>query len=66
LFCIAIISSGFGTNDMSKVKIKTKPKPNIIYFFVDDCGYGYLGGYGKKEIQRPAIAKMAKDGMRFT
>lgn len=66
LFCIAIISFGFGTNDMSKVKIKTKPKPNIIYILVDDMGYGDLGCYGQKEIQTPAIDKMAKDGMRFT
>lgn len=42
-------------------------KPNIVYFFVDDMGYGdasCLNPHGK--IQTPNIDRLAKEGMTFT
>jgi arylsulfatase A-like enzyme len=41
-------------------------KPNIIYIYADDLGYGELGSYGQKIIKTPNLDKMAKEGMRFT
>jgi len=41
-------------------------RPNIIYFFVDDMGYGdasCLNGEGK--IQTPNIDRLAREGMVF-
>ena len=40
------------------------PKPNIIFIFADDLGYGDLGIYGSR-IQTPNINQMAKEGVRF-
>ncbi|MDP6468965.1 MAG: arylsulfatase [Pirellulaceae bacterium] len=48
---------------------KSRPvgeKPNIIYFMVDDLGYGELGCYGQKKIKTPYIDAFASEGMRFT
>lgn len=48
-------------------KAKTAPlRPNIIYIYADDMGYGELGCYGQQKIKTPHIDKMAKEGLRFT
>jgi arylsulfatase len=41
-------------------------KPNIVYIFADDLGYGDLGCYGQKKIETPNIDALAKEGMKFT
>ncbi len=41
-------------------------KPNIVFLFADDLGYGDLGCYGQKEIKTPYLDRMAAEGMRFT
>jgi arylsulfatase A len=41
-------------------------KPNIIYIYADDLGYGELGSYGQKKIKTPYLDQMAREGMRFT
>src|SRR5678816_776367 len=41
-------------------------KPNIIFIFADDLGYGDVGCYGQQKIETPNIDKLAQKGMRFT
>ncbi|MEO9020696.1 MAG: arylsulfatase [Ginsengibacter sp.] len=41
-------------------------KPNIVYIFADDLGYGDLGCYGQTKIETPNIDALAKKGMLFT
>lgn len=41
-------------------------KPNIIYFLVDDMGFGDLSLCGQKSFKTPNIDKLAADGMFFT
>lgn len=41
-------------------------KPNIIYIYADDLGYGELGCYGQEKIHTPNIDRLAKEGIRFT
>lgn len=41
-------------------------KPNIIYIYADDLGYGELGSYGQQKIKTPHLDKMAAEGIRFT
>ncbi|MBB2145150.1 sulfatase-like hydrolase/transferase [Pedobacter sp. LMG 31464] len=41
-------------------------KPNVIYIYADDLGYGDLSCYGAKKIQTPNIDKLAASGIRFT
>lgn len=43
-----------------------KAKPNIIYIYADDMGYGELGCYGQQKIRTPNLDKLAKEGIRFT
>jgi arylsulfatase len=41
-------------------------RPNIVYIFADDLGYGDLGCYGQTKIETPNIDALAKKGMLFT
>jgi arylsulfatase A len=41
-------------------------KPNVIYIYADDLGYGELGVYGQTKIKTPFLDAMAKEGIRFT
>jgi arylsulfatase A-like enzyme len=41
-------------------------KPNILFLFADDLGYGELGCYGFKEVPTPNIDTIAANGIRFT
>ncbi len=57
-----MIMTGF-TNIQAKSKGK---KPNIIFIFADDWGYGDLSGHGSSFVKTPHIDKMASEGIDFT
>ena len=41
-------------------------RPNILFIFADDWGYGDLGCYGNTEVQTPNLDKLASQGTRYT
>lgn len=41
-------------------------KPNVIFIYVDDLGYGDLGSYGATKIKTPHLDRLAEEGTRFT
>jgi arylsulfatase A len=41
-------------------------KPNIIYIYADDMGYGELGSYGQQKIKTPNLDQITKEGIKFT
>ncbi|MDA7921125.1 sulfatase-like hydrolase/transferase [Verrucomicrobiales bacterium] len=41
-------------------------RPNIIFFYADDMGYGDLACYGSEVAQTPRIDQLAAEGTRFT
>ncbi|WP_068471683.1 arylsulfatase [Saccharicrinis aurantiacus] len=45
---------------------KVEQKPNIIYFLVDDMGYGDLGCYGQTKFETPNLDQLAAEGIKFT
>ncbi|HSV11334.1 MAG TPA: sulfatase-like hydrolase/transferase, partial [Hanamia sp.] len=50
----------------AQVKKEKIQRPNIVYIFADDLGYGDLGCYGQTKIETPNIDGLAKIGMLFT
>jgi arylsulfatase A-like enzyme len=44
----------------------TSAKPNIIFIYSDDLGYGDLSCYGATNIKTPNIDRLAANGLRFT
>lgn len=57
---VALTSCGQGLKD------NTKNKPNILFIFADDWGFGDLGCYGHTEAITPNLDKLATQGTRFT
>jgi arylsulfatase A len=41
-------------------------KPNIIFIYADDLGYGDLSCYGATAVRTPNIDKLSKGGLKFT
>ena len=54
LFCLLSVSSF------------SQKRPNVVFIYVDDLGYGDLSCYGATKISTPNIDKLAKQGIRFT
>lgn len=42
------------------------PRPNVVFFLVDDLGWADLGCYGSTLHETPHIDKLAASGLRFT
>lgn len=42
------------------------PKPNFIFFLVDDLGYSDVGCFGSDYYETPNIDRIASEGMKFT
>lgn len=48
-------------------QVQTIPvKPNVVFIYADDIGYGDLSCNGAKTIQTPNVERLAKQGVRFT
>lgn len=43
-----------------------RKRPNIVFIFADDLGWGDLGCYGHPSIKTPNIDRLAKEGILFT
>ena len=41
-------------------------RPNIVFIYADDLGYGDVSAYGATTIRTPNIDRLANDGLRFT
>lgn len=41
-------------------------RPNILFVFVDDLGYGDLGVTGNRLVATPNLDRLAREGVRFT
>ncbi len=44
----------------------TPEKPNIVYMYADDLGYGDVSCYGARRVRTPNIDRMAASSVRFT
>lgn len=59
------------TGCKSKVEKEVAPvenseKPNIVFIYMDDLGYGDMSAYGATEISTPNMDALANGGVRFT
>ena len=41
-------------------------RPNFVFIFADDLGWGDLGCYGNRQIKTPNLDELARKGMLFT
>ncbi len=74
-FLKSCVASGLFAGSASAVQIVPKPaketartvskRPNIIFIFADDWGYGDLGIHGSVFCKTPHLDRMAKEGIDF-
>ena len=41
-------------------------RPNVIFIYADDIGYGDVSSYGAVAVRTPNIDRLAREGLRFT
>ncbi|HEX7366800.1 MAG TPA: arylsulfatase [Pelobium sp.] len=46
--------------------LKAQEKPNVVFIYCDDLGYGDISCNGATKIKTPNIDRIAKNGIRFT
>lgn len=61
---LAVIPLGCFSQNSFAQKLATKP--NVVYIYGDDVGYGDLGCNGAKTISTPNVDRLAKQGVLFT
>src|SRR5664279_3321984 len=61
---LAVIPLGFLTQNCFAQK--PVEKPNVVFIYADDIGYGDLSCNGAKTIKTPNVELLAKQGVRFT
>ena len=64
LLVFAVIGCKNNTSKEKTTETETK-KPNIVFIYTDDLGYGDVSAYGATEIKTPAIDKLAAEGILF-
>lgn len=48
------------------MQLAAQQKPNVIFIYADDLGYGDVSSYGATKISTPNLDKLASQGIRFT
>jgi len=61
VFFCGIAVSAMGADSTAQ----NSTKPNIVFIFADDMGYGDVGAYGAPAIKTPNIDRMAAEGAKF-
>ncbi len=60
-----LVTSCTSSQKDHKLKNKTE-KPNIVFIYVDDLGYGDLSCYGAEKVNTPNVDQLAENGLKFT
>jgi arylsulfatase A-like enzyme len=54
------------TSNKAELTTMKVEKPNIIFIYMDDLGYGDMSAYNSGTLQTPNFDKLANGGIRFT
>ena len=49
-----------------RLTAQTSQKPNIVFIYADDVGYGDLSCYGASRVRTPNLDRLAAGGVRFS
>ena len=65
-FSLLLLGISACGNPKEKEQVLQEKRPNILFIFADDWGYGDLGCYGSTEVATPNIDKLATQGTMYT
>lgn len=63
---VVLLSFSCQTQRAKETAQQVDERPNIIFIFADDWGYGDLGAYGATEVMTPNLNKLAAQGTKYT
>jgi arylsulfatase A-like enzyme len=65
--CGATVASVVWSSSRAANSATPKPeRPNFVFIFADDLGWGDLGCYGNRQIKTPNLDELARQGLLFT
>lgn len=62
----ALLGSSLSLAAALRARAATPRRPNIVYVYADDLGYGDVSCYGATRVKTPNIDRAAASGVRFT
>ena len=62
MLALTLVLAGVGL----PAQAATADRPNIVFIYIDDMGYGDIGPFGSTKNRTPHLDRMAREGMRFT
>lgn len=66
VFALVIFSACTSSKKGVAGKDVSESKPNIVFIYLDDLGYGDVGAYGATALKTPNMDRLANGGIRFT
>jgi arylsulfatase A-like enzyme len=64
--CMAKLAASLWMCLIAASAINAESRPNIIFLYADDLGWGDVGAYGNPRIQTPNMDRLAREGRIFT
>jgi len=61
-----LVLIGLGTFLCAESVAAAQTKPNVVFIFIDDMGYGDIGPFGSTVNQTPSLDRMAAEGLKLT
>lgn len=65
LAALSPLALSFPSCDQVNNKTSDHEKPNIIFIYADDLGYGDVGCFGATDIETPHLDRMSAEGIQF-
>ncbi|MCF8361685.1 MAG: sulfatase [Prolixibacteraceae bacterium] len=65
LCMLVIVANGCSSEMKEQASSNNRNKPNIVFIYADDLGYGDLGCYGAEHLETPYLDRMAEKGAMF-
>lgn len=64
-FGLGEVSIGYAQDQDGNAGGDTADKPNIVFVFIDDMGYGDLSCFGNRDIDTPNLDRLAEQGAKY-
>lgn len=64
-FFFVVLLQGCKNKQITTIGAKKETKPNIVFIFADDWGWGDLSAYGHPYVKTPNIDRLVKEGTDF-